>query len=114
MQGADGGNGDLMGGQRTAELPDTTETVADNSRAGPRPRQSDGANGARSEHGVLVRRENNLLASEATERGPANTGAAGSEGGHGSLANWEGTGATMGRGRHKEKKTEASGKMQEE
>ena len=58
---------------------------------GPRPEQFDGANGARSKHSVLARREYELLASEATEGGPDNVGAACGKDGHGSLSNWEGT-----------------------
>ena len=66
MQGADGGDGEPMGGQLTEEPPDTTETAEEDSSAGPRPQQSDGADSARSEHGGLVRRKYKLLASEAT------------------------------------------------
>ena len=80
-----------MGGQRTAEPPNTTETAEEDGSAGTWPRQSDGANGARSEHGALARCEYNLLASEATEGGPDNSGAAGGEDGHGDLANRGGT-----------------------
>ena len=83
MQGSNGGDGKLMGGQRTEEPPDTTETAEDGGSVGPRPRQYDGANGARSEHGELARHEYDLLSSEATEGGLANAGGAGSEDVHG-------------------------------
>ena len=59
-----------MGGQQTEEPPGTTEMAEDNGSVDTWPRQSDGADGARSEHGALVRREYNLLTSEATEGGP--------------------------------------------
>ena len=91
MQGANGGDGELMGGQQTAEPPDTTETAEEDGSVGPRPRQSDGADGARSEHGVLARREYDLLTLEATGGSPANAGFSGNEDGHGALANREGT-----------------------
>ena len=91
IQGVNGGNGEPMGGQRTEEPPDTTETAEDDSSAGPRLKQANGANGTSSEHGALAHREYDLLASEATEGGPANAGAFGSEDGHGALANREGT-----------------------
>ena len=90
-KGADGGKGATMGRQRTEELPGRVETAEDNSRAGPRPRQSHGTDGARHEQGALALREYDLLASEATKGGPANAGAAGSKDGHGALANREGT-----------------------
>ena len=80
-----------MGGQRTEEPPGTTKTAVDDGSAGPCPQQYDGADGARSENGALARHEYNLLALEATEGGPSNAGAAGSEDGHGDLANREGT-----------------------
>ena len=80
-----------MGGQRTEEPTSTTDTAEDGGSAWPRPRKSDGADGARSEHVALARREYDLLALEATEGGPSNAGAAGSEDGHGDLANREGT-----------------------
>ena len=79
-----------MGGKRTAEPPGTTEMAADYSSAGPRPRQFDGANGARSKRGAFARRKYDLLVSEATEGGQANTGAAGGKDGYGALANREG------------------------
>ena len=87
---AGGGNSATMGGQRTEEPPATTEVSEEDGSAGPRPRQSDGADGARSNHGALVCRKYNILASEATEGGSANAGAAGSENVHGALANREG------------------------
>ena len=65
-----------------------TKTVENDGSAGPRPRQSDGADGARSEHGALARREYDFLASEATEGGTDNVGATGSEDDHGALENW--------------------------
>ena len=80
-----------MGMQRMKDLTGKTEMVEDDGRAGTWPRQSHGADGARSKHGALARREYDLLASEATEGGPANVGAASSKGGHGALANQEGT-----------------------
>ena len=53
-QGSDGTEGDPMSGLRTAESPGTQwDTAADNRSAGPLPRQSDGANGARSKNGML-------------------------------------------------------------
>ena len=91
MQGAEGDDGKKMGGQRTAEAPDTTETAEEDGSAGPQPWQSDGADGARSEQGALVLHKYNLLSLEATEGGPANAGASGREGGHGALENREGT-----------------------
>ena len=91
MQGADGGDGKPMGGQRTEEPPDTTETAEDNGSAGSRLQQSDGADRTRSKHGALARREYDLLASEATEGGPDNTVANGSKEGHEAWANREGT-----------------------
>ena len=42
-------------------------TSEDDISAGPQPRQSVGANGTRSKHGALARREYNLLASEAID-----------------------------------------------
>ena len=66
-----------------AKPPVTTETAEDDGSTGPRKEQSDGVNGDRSEHGTLARRKYNRLASEATERVQANTGAAGGEDGHG-------------------------------
>ena len=80
-----------MGGQRVPEPPDTTELAEEYVSPGPRPRQSDGADGARSEHGSLVRCEYDLLTSEATKGGPANAGGAVSEDGHGASVNQEGT-----------------------
>ena len=53
--------------------------------------QSDVVDGARSKHGALVCCEYNLLASEATEGGPANAGAISSQDGHGASENREGT-----------------------
>ena len=79
-----------MGGQRTAEPPNTTDTVEEGGSAGPQLRQYDGADSARSEHGALARCKYNLLASEETEGGSAEEGAASSEDGHGALANREG------------------------
>ena len=67
-QGADGIKGGPMGGPRMAEPPGTeTETAVENGITRPLPRKSYGANGARSERGVLARHEYNLLALEATE-----------------------------------------------
>ena len=81
-----------MGGQWTAEPPGKeTKTAADGGSGGDLPRQSDGADGARSEHGSLARCEYDLLTSEATKGGPANAGGAVSEDGHGALVNREGT-----------------------
>ena len=91
MKGANGGEGGPMDGQRTEEPPGTTKMAEDNGSAGPQPRQSDGADGTRSEHGALVSREYNLLVLEATEGGPANEGSADSKDGHGALENREGT-----------------------
>ena len=56
-QGADSGDSALRGKQRTAEPPTTMETAEKDSSAGPPPAQSDGADGTRSEHGALTRRE---------------------------------------------------------
>ena len=81
-----------MGGQRAAELPNMAATPKEDGRAGPQPRQSDGADGARSEHGALARRKYKKLASEATEGGQANAGTAGVEDGHGASANRKVTG----------------------
>ena len=92
MQGSDGGDGKPMGRQRTAEPPDMAETAEEDGSAGPRPRQSDSADGARSENGALARREYDLLASEATEGVPANAGDAAEKDGHGSLAKPGGNG----------------------
>ena len=75
-----------------AEPPATTETVEEDGSEGPRPAQSDSADGARSKNGALARREYDRLASEATEGGQANVGAAGGEDGHGASENREGTG----------------------
>ena len=91
MQIADGGDSAPRGGQQTAEPPVPMETAEDDGSVGPWQEQSDGVDGARSENGALARHEYNLLASEATEGGPANAGAAGSEDGHGALENREGT-----------------------
>ena len=74
-----------------AELPETMETVEDNGSVVPQPSQSDCADGARSEHGALARREYSILALDATKGGQANAGAAGGEDNHGALANQEGT-----------------------
>ena len=71
MQGADSGAGKLMGGQWMAEPPNMTEAAEEDGSAGPRPRQSDGADSARSKHVMLDCREYDLLASEATEAIPA-------------------------------------------
>ena len=79
-----------MGGDRTAEPPDTMELAEKDGSKGPRPAQSDGADGARSEHGALAHRKYNRLASEATEGGQANAGAVGGEDGHGDTDNREG------------------------
>ena len=59
---------------------------------GGRPRQSNGIDGVRSEHGALARCKYNILESEAMEGGPTNAGAAGVEVNHGASANQEGTG----------------------
>ena len=77
-----------MGGQRTEEPPGKTETAADNSSVGPLPRKSDGA---RSEHSALARRKYDLLASDATEGGQENVGAASCKAGHGATESQEGT-----------------------
>ena len=53
----------------------------------PRLAQSDSADGARSEHGALGRREYYRLASEATEGGQAKAGTTAREDGHGALSN---------------------------
>ena len=53
------------------------ETAEDNGRAGPWQEQSNGADCARSEHVALARCKYNLLASDATDGGQANAGAAG-------------------------------------
>ena len=79
-----------MGGQQTAEPPNTTKTEEEYGSTGPRLRQSDGADGARFEHGALARREYNLLSLEATKGGPTNAGDGSSKDGHGALANGEG------------------------
>ena len=86
--GADGGDGGLVGGQRTEDPLGMTKASAENSSAGPRPRQSDGS---RSKHGTLARREYDLLSSEATEGVQANAGDVGSEASHGATANRERT-----------------------
>ena len=94
MQGADCGNHEPMGGQWTGEPLDTMEMAEEDGSAGPWPRKPDGAigaNGARYKHGALAPRKYDLLASEATEWGPANTGAAGSKDGDDALAHREGT-----------------------
>ena len=59
------------------------ETVAGDGGAGHPPEHFDGADGARSEHGALTRREYNFLASEVTERGPASAGPVAGEDGRG-------------------------------
>ena len=53
-------------------------------------RQFDGPDGTRSKHAALAHPKYNILASEATEGGQANTGAAGGKDGYGALANREG------------------------
>ena len=58
-----------MGGERTAEPPDTMEPAEEDGSEGTRPAQSDGADGARSDHGALARREYDILVPEATEGG---------------------------------------------
>ena len=68
------------------------ETAEEDGGEEPRPVQSDGADGARSEHGALVRRKYDILASEATEGGHASAGAAVGEDGHGASDNREGPG----------------------
>ena len=84
MQEADGSEGNLMGGLRTAGPPGTQQdTAADDGSAGLLQRQSDGANSARSKNAMRPRRKYNLLASETTEGGRANAGDTGSETGHG-------------------------------
>ena len=80
-----------MGGQQMEEPPGTTEAAEDDGSAGPWPRQSNSADSARSEHSTLALRKYDLLASKTTEGGPANAGGAGSEDGHGALANREGS-----------------------
>ena len=72
-------------------MPDTTETVEEDGSTGLQPRQFEGANGARSEHGTLARHKYDLLPSEETEGGPSNAGADGGKEGHGAVANREGT-----------------------
>ena len=62
-QGADGGDGTPMGRERTAEPPDTIDPAEEDDSKGPRPAQSDDADGARSEHGALVRRKYERLVS---------------------------------------------------
>ena len=86
-RGANDGEGGPMFRQRTEETPGTMNMAEDESSAGAQPRKSEGADGVRSKHGTLARRKYNLLASKATEGGPANAGAAGSEHRHGDLAN---------------------------
>ena len=90
MQGSDGGDGKPMGKHRTAEPPDTTDTAEEDSSAGPWSRQFDGPDGTRSKHAALAHPKYNILTSEATEGGQANTGAAGSEAGHGVTAGQDG------------------------
>ena len=92
MQGTDHGDGVPWGGQRTADLPVRVETVENDGSAGPQQEQSDGVDGARSEHGALARRDLDILSSEAKERGQANVGAAGGEDGHGASVNQDGPG----------------------
>ena len=76
-----------MGIPLTAEpLGTETETSADDGSAGPLLRQSDSTDSDRSDHSALECHKYNLLASEATELGRANTGAAGSKSGHGDTA----------------------------
>ena len=59
------------------------ETVVRDNGVGHPPENFDCADVARSEHGALACREYNLLASEASERGPASAGPAAGEDGHG-------------------------------
>ena len=91
-QGANGGDGTPRGKKRAAEPPATMETAEEDGSEGPRPAQSDGADGARSEHCALARCEYDIMALEATEGGQARAGAASREDGHGVSENREGTG----------------------
>ena len=68
------------------------ETAEEGSSKKPRPAQFDGADGARSKHGALVRREYDILLLEATEGDHASVGATGRQDGHGALENQEGLG----------------------
>ena len=60
--------------------------MADNGSAGTLPRHTTGTDGARPEHGALVRREYSLLALEGMAFDPADTGDTVSEASHGSTA----------------------------
>ena len=81
-----------MDGPRTADpLVPQQGMAADNGSAGPLPRQSDSAEGARSKNGMHPQRKYELLASEAPEGGRANTGDTGSEAFHGATADQDGT-----------------------
>ena len=83
MQGENRGKGGPMDGPQTVEPPGTQQDMAaDDDSVGTLPRKSEGANSARSKNGMHPCREYDLLASEATEGGQANTGAAGSEASH--------------------------------
>ena len=83
MQGADGGDGALRGGQRMAEPPVPMETTEEDDSVGPWQEQSDGVDDSRSEHGTLARREYDILESDVAEGVQANAGAASVEDGHG-------------------------------
>ena len=66
-----------------AALPRPSGTAVDNDSAGPLPRKSNGADGARSKNGMHLRRKYNLLASEEPEGGRANAGSRARGDGHG-------------------------------
>ena len=89
-QGPDGGDIGACRGQ-TAAPSATMETTAEDGDEGPRPEHFDGADGARTENGMHLRREYENMASEATERGQASTGAAAGEDGHGAMETSAGT-----------------------
>ena len=72
--GADGGNDGMARGPRTALPPRPRYTAADNDSAGPLPQKSDGADGARTENGMHLRREYGLLALEDPEGGRSKAG----------------------------------------
>ena len=63
------------------------ETAEGDGDKGHPPEHFDGADGARTENGMRLRREYNNVASEVSERGQASAGAAVGEDGNGSTAN---------------------------
>ena len=81
-QGPDSGDGATRSG-RTAAPSAEMETAAGDGGEGTRPEHFDGADGAKTENGMHLRREYKNVAPEATERVQSSAGAAAGEDRHG-------------------------------